>query len=766
MKKTINKKTYCILITPPPPPEEVAVTTPVEQPQPVIPPDAPPPRQGCMEKRSCIEKLLIVLLIIIIIICLAFVAAFIVFYLFAAPPEGTCLTEECVSAASRLKSYMDDSVEPCNNFYEYACGGWLKKQVLEPDELKKDVGTSIGDANRIKIKSLLEVSSRANDSDYKVKPRAFYKACINEDKLEKRGSRPFFALLNEVGPFPALDPNWNETKFSLEETLVNLAKLALMPIVTVAVQRDLKDTQVNRIYVADAALSLGSRKKYERGREDPRVKHYETWLVKNLEMLGADPEEAKQDVAAIIDLEIHIARLMRDDVEKKDMSSSYNSMTIAMLQSKYPWLNWLEFLQGFASDPQQGGGVYVGVEETVINTEPAYLEQLGNLLKNTSQRVLANYVMSHMVKFTSALGPKYVALYDEKNKAVLGIEPAPRWERCANEATSIFPEAVSRMYVDQFFSKDAKKYMKTMIQDLTVAFRELLEENNWMGKDTKEKANEKLKQMGNKIGYPDYLLKDDRLNTLYQKISADEGKYMETIRDYKLFVTLENVKKLREPKDKSKWDIHPATVNAHYNVLDNEIIFPAAFLQAPVYDPGYSSSMNYGSAGFSIGAEVVKAFDLKGSQYNPKGELKSWWTSKDKENFKSRSQCFVDQYGCYKWDGNSIDGELTLGENIADNGGLKQSYRAYRNLVARQGTEEKRLPGLKLNHDQIFFLSFAQVWCAKIRDEVKKGVVESDPHSPPPYRVYGTLQNSVDFSRAFNCPVGSRMNPMRKCVLW
>ncbi|CAL1538998.1 unnamed protein product [Lymnaea stagnalis] len=732
---------------PPPPPEEVAVTQPVTQTATPIPPTAPPPRQGCMDKRSTLEKVLVVLVVIILIILLGFIAAFLVFYFFSTPPEVTCLTDSCVKSAARLRSYIDESVNPCDDFYQYACGGWLKSQVLAPDKSKIDLETLIGDSNAIKIKTLLE-QREEDDPVYKTQPRKFYAACLDLNTLNERGAEPFFKLVKEVGKFPALDSSWNETDFDFEDTIIKLHNLKVDPLIRYSVSRDLRSAESNRIYVSSRFPQ----------------KLYEQSLVENLVKLGVNRSSAELEVKDIMEFAEKLAKLIPAEEAKIDFESKDNRMTVAMMNAKYTWVNWQKLFQGMIES--YGGTGFIRFDEIVINEEPLYLEKLGPLLNATSKRVLANYLMSHLLVFTEALGSDFVAIGDKVIEETQGTKPQQRWEKCVESAIQFFPDAVSRMYIDQYFSKDAREYLKSMIVDLSNAFKELLEENTWMTKDTKKKAEAKLKSMQSKIGYPDYILDDNWLNGLYSFVQNEESKFFETIVASNKYATQENAKMLRV-SNKDIWRVHPAIGNAFYDSLGNDIIFPAAFLQPPVYSPEYTSSQLFGATASYMGRLIARGFvDFNGNQYDANGELNKWWGKEDMANFKSRASCFVDQYGCYKWDGNSLDGEKTLDENIADNGGLKQSYRAYRNFIKRRGTEETKLPGLKLNHDQIFFLSFAQVWCAKIRNEAKQIILEKDKHAPGPYRVLGTLQNSKEFADAFRCRSDSRMNPLKKCVVW
>ncbi|KAH9503618.1 hypothetical protein Btru_066992 [Bulinus truncatus] len=748
---------------PPPPPTEVAVTQPVTPIPSAIPPNAPPPRQSCWDKRSKLEKGLVFLLVIVLIICLAIVAVFLIYYFFSTPPEGQCLTNTCMRAATALEAKMDKSVDPCNNFYEYACGGWLKKTSLASDQAEVNFATIMNDDVSNKIKDLLE-NKRPDDPMYKKQATTVYAACMNLEVINERGNEPFLKVLRSIGKFPSLDETWNETDFDLDVLLLNLKKeLDLNPLISFFVQQDAKSALTNRISVGDGALSLGDTA-YRNGRNDPRLAKLEDFLASQLVLLGANYTTAYADVRNIIDLEIKISKLKRSDREKSDIERLYNPMNVNSMNIKYPWLNWQRLFQGMVGT---SSAAYIGLDELIIVSEPLFLEKLGSLLNNTSKRVLANYLMSSTLRhYTHALGKSYSDIFDKFRKEMSGVSPKPRWDTCAWETSAVFPETVSRLYIDQYFDSKSRDYLKSMIEDLKVAFTELLEQNEWMSEETKRKTENKLKKMQAKIGYPDYIMDDARLNSRYASIPYKETEYFETLIAHARFVVIDNFKQLRDSPNKDLWLLPPIKVGAFYRPPANEIIFPAAFLQKPVYSPDFSSSVNYGAIGTIVGHEITHGFDHRGSQYDVNGEFKNWWKKEDRANFNSRAQCFVDQYGCFKWEGLSLDGDRTLGENIADNGGLKQSYRAYRNYVKRRGSEELKLPGLELNHDQVFFLSFAQIWCEKVRDEMKSQKVEVLQHTPNPYRVIGTLQNSKEFAFAYGCKPETRMNPLRKCVLW
>ncbi|KAK3747470.1 hypothetical protein RRG08_015581 [Elysia crispata] len=753
---------------PPPPPEEVPPTVAVTQPITPIPPDAPPPRQGCMDKRSTLEKVLLVLIIIILIIVLLCAAAFLVYYFFSSPPEGTCLTDDCVKAASRLKGYMDETKSPCDNFYEYACGGWMRKETLSPTETMRDTSTIVEEDFNRNMRYLLEERISKDNQDYEIKPREFYRGCMNLARIDDRGSKPFLEFLASVGEFPTLAEDWNETQadFSLEKTIINMAKLGETPLFSIVIDRDFRNPDANRIYMGDAMLSLKDQKIYRLGADNPTMEQRKTWLVDVLVLLGADKATAEADVDNIIQFEISLAKIMRDPIEKKNLEDKYNPTNTRLLKSEYPWLNWLEVFQGIGANPD-GGGIVIDEEEQIINQEPEYLDKLGKIIQDTDKRVLANYMMSNLLKYTAWLGTDFTRIYDIYRKDALDVPGRERWKLCIKQTSTLFPEAVSRLYVDQHFSKESREKMDVMVKDLRRAFNDMILTNSWMTVETKVKAEDKLKRIEAKIAYPDYIMDDEKLNKILKAFEIDELKYLEMMVDHKRYKTSKTLQSLLgRPKRKEWIKDFPASLESGYSHLENDLTFPAAILQPPLFSPNYPSSMNYGGGGAWLGRDITKGFGMHGSRYDGTGKVSPWWTDEDKEGYEAQTTCFVEQYGCYKWEGNSIDGEMTLAENIADNGGLKQSYKAYRALVKRQGTEEQRLPGLDLTHNQIFFLSYAQTWCAKIRDDMKEMIVKTKPHSPYPYRVDGALQNSKEFADAFKCTMGSRMNPMRKCHMF
>ncbi|XP_059176755.1 endothelin-converting enzyme 1-like [Physella acuta] len=771
---------------PPPLPEEVAITQPLTP----IPADAPPPRAGCMDKRSTLEKVLIVLAIIIIIICLGFVAAFIIFYFFSSPPPVICFTDNCVRTctyfyfsiscspaslpiiseicplnswpfilgsgglvyghASRLESSMDKRVDPCVDFYQYACGGWKKDHVLQPGQ-SLDTHSLINTSNIVKVKNLLEEKRISTDPVYRSHPKSFYSLCMNTVNLNHRGAKPFVDLAKQLGSFPVLDKNWNETAFSLERILVEMIKLELFPLVTVGIKRE-TDTK-RKIYVDKGKInSMNFNITLTTTRDD--MKTYEEWLVKLLVPLGVVEADAKTAAAEVVDFELNVTKAVLYNYHMPEEVT----MTIAELQSKYAWINWLNLLQALRAS--YSPTLFISADDVITNMDPRFLEKLGSVISTTSKRVLSNYLLTHLLLLTPHLDANFRALWDQNLLVNTRKTAQPRWEFCVNQAIRVYPEALSRMYIDTYFNKKAMKYLKEMLDDLTVAYRDLLSENTWMTEETKNEVKTKVTALKQKVGYPDYINEDSRLNALYP--TSPPSEYFETLVESIRTSVSERFKKFREPRDISIWPTDLITSAVTYDSFVNEIFVPAGILQEPLLSLTHPSSVNYGAIGMIISHELNYGLD----HYDTKNDLKTWWSEKDRENFNIQADCFKEQYGCYRWKQHNLDGEKTVSRNIADNKGLKQSYRAYRHYVKRTGSEEIRLPGINLDHNQVFFLSFAQSWCGRTHDDLEREFMKESQLSPPKYRVLGALRNSQEFAEAFRCPLSSRMNPLVKCSQW
>jgi len=353
-------------------------------------------------------------------------------------------------------------------------------------------------------------------------------------------------------------------------------------------------------------------------------------------------------------------------------------------------------------------------------------------------------------------------------KVLLGVlAERSRWNMCVEWSNKEMGMAVSSLFVKDHFKHESKVVALEMIHGIREAYNELLAENHWMDEETREVAKDKANSMNERIGYPDYILNSSALIEEYDNISLQQNSFLDNIINLNKMEATKNLRRLGTTVNKDKWSTSPAVVNAFYSPNKNDIVIPAGILQPLFYSKNFPKSLNYGGIGVVIGHEITHGFDDKGRQFDKHGNLQQWWNNATISRFRIQAQCIVDQYNEYKLEAIdlNVNGKMTQGENIADNGGLKQSYRAYKKWVHLNG-EESLLPGLNLTHEQLFFLNYAQIWCGSMRPEDAETKLMSSVHPPGPIRVVGPLSNSEDFAKAYGCPVGSKMNPVNKCSVW
>ncbi|RWS12030.1 endothelin-converting enzyme 2-like protein [Dinothrombium tinctorium] len=359
---------------------------------------------------------------------------------------------------------------------------------------------------------------------------------------------------------------------------------------------------------------------------------------------------------------------------------------------------------------------------------------------------------------------KYNPLPD--GKSIWGSEGSESpWRYCVSDTNNVMGFALGAMFVQNVFHGDSKPMAELMIAEIKSAFIENLPNLKWMDAETRKLAKEKADAITDMIGFPDFILNPEKLDEKYEGLNFAEDEYFENNVKFNMFSLKKNIKKIGKPANRSEWEMTPPTVNAYYTPTKNQIVFPAGILQAPFYDVNYPKSLNFGAMGVVMGHELTHAFDDQGREYDKSGNLHHWWKNSTIKNFEERIKCFIDQYNAYEVNGDHINGKQTLGENIADNGGLKAAFHAFEGWMKTHPVELP-LPGLNLTNRQLFFIGFAQVWCSVTTPEALKLQILNDPHSPAQFRVIGTVSNSYEFAKEFNCKPGSPMNPVKKCEVW
>ncbi|KAL0973516.1 hypothetical protein UPYG_G00205140 [Umbra pygmaea] len=408
--------------------------------------------------------------------------------------------------------------------------------------------------------------------------------------------------------------------------------------------------------------------------------------------------------------------------------------------------------------------------ESIINYAPNYYKRLNPILIRYTKRDLQNYMVWRFVmNMVVGLSREYRDTRKAFRKALYGTtSEAAVWRQCAIYVNNNMDSAVGRLYVEDAFSGESKELMDEMIAAIREVFISNLKYLDWMDAETKKAAEEKALAIRERIGYSDNIKNDTYLNNEYKELNYTADEYFENILKNLEYVQKKRLRKLRVKVNKEEWVTGAAVVNAFYSSSKNQIVFPAGILQPPFFGKGQTKSLNFGGIGMVIGHEITHGFDDNGRNYDKDGDLKDWWTLSSSQKFVERSKCMVDQYGSFSWDlanGLNLNGNNTLGENIADNGGIRQSYQAYLNYVKKNGNEPL-LPGINLNHQQLFFLNFAQVWCGTYRPEQAVNSIKVDVHSPGNFRVLGSLQNFPEFATAFNCSKDSYMVSEKKCQIW
>ncbi|XP_071016647.1 membrane metallo-endopeptidase-like 1 [Oncorhynchus clarkii lewisi] len=695
-------------------------------------------------------------------------------------PSNVCTTPECVTAAARLLQNMDATVEACQNFYQYACGGWLERHVIPETSSRHSVFDILRDKLEIVLKGVFETESDQDRDAFK-KAKTLYSSCMNETLIEQLDSKPLMHLIDSIGDWPVASEDWNgatEQAWSLEDTLATLnSHYHKKVILDMYVWTDDRDSRRHIIYIDQPGLGMPSRDYYFNDGNYKRVREaYLQFMVSMARIaredrnLTQDDDRVVEEMVQVLDLETDIANATSPAEERQDVTILYNKMTLGKLQESFNLngFNWTRFVRGVLSSV----AVDLQREEEVVVYSSPYLEKMNDVLSKHTVRTLQNYLTWQLVmERVSSLSRRFKDARAHYRKALYGttVEEA-RWRDCVRYVQGSMENAVGALYVRETFAGESKRMVSDLISKIQEAYVETLEELNWMDDQSKEKAREKAMAIKEHIGYPDHILEESnlKLDQEYAHLNFSEENYFENVLENLQAEAHKTLKKLREPVDPDMWIIGAAVVNAFYSPNRNQIVFPAGILQPPFFSKQQLQALNFGGIGMVIGHEITHGFDDNGRNFDKDGNMLNWWSNYSAEHFKDQSQCMVQQYGNFNWKlagGQNVSGISTLGENIADNGGVRQAYKAYMKWVEREG-EELRLPGLDMDHKQLFFLNFAQVWCGAYRPEYASQCIKTDSHSPLEYRVLGSLQNFGAFSDAFQCKPGTPMNPEMKCRVW
>ena len=635
------------------------------------------------------------------------------------------------------KSNLDLLVDPKQDFYQYACGGWIKEHPMKGEfssygmfdylrenarEQVKDLILNLGDNPEAKISGT--IAQKVND---------IYNQVMDVERLNKEGVKPILHILEKV-----------ET-ISFKDFSKNLAWLHLGyadSFFGTGVAVDARNSDSHIFCMGEVGLSLGDRDYYLEKNEtnDKILTGFEKYVKRIITLTGYSNDDADRIWKTVIRLETEFAKHKHTREQRRDPNLRYNVFNISEIEERYTFVVWDEYFKGLGIKPDK---------VDIVN--PDFYDFLNSFIPSLSEREIRDYIIYDIIFGASGLLGEDLedANFDFFEKLMSGVEEKkPRWKKAMGLTNSMFGEVIGELYVTKYFPEENKKYMVALVENLRNALKEHIENLSWMSSETKEKAVEKLQALTVKIGYPDKW-KD------YSGIHIDPKKSLwENVFNASLWFIHDNLDKLDKPVDKEEWHMYPQTVNAYYSPINNEICFPAAILQPPYFDVNADDSINYGAIGVVIGHEMTHGFDDQGRQFDKDGNLSNWWTKEDESRFNALADKLVDLFDQVEVaPGVHANGHFTLGENIADQGGLRISFTAY-----CEANKEKAMRNIDgFSPAQRFYLSYANVWAGSIREEEKLVRTKSDPHSLNKNRVNETLKNIDEFFYAFDIAEGSPM---------
>lgn len=646
------------------------------------------------------------------------------------------------------KADMDMSVRPGDDFYQYAGGGWLKANPMKPEYSSYGVFNDLAETNRKQIRELFENLSKEKHAFGSVgqKVADLYNMAMDSVRLNKEGAAPLQKDLDKVKAF---SKKADFTAFIADQHLYKGN-----PFFGIGVDTDLKNSDLNVMWLSAGTSGLPDRDYYLNTDADSKKKQeaYRAYLSKIFQLSGYKKKEAEKAAKVIYNIEYQFAEAEMSRAEARDYNKLYNIYTIDMLQKDYPAIQWAKYFE------------LMGVKDVkqVILTEPKVMAVAQKLMSTLSEQDIKYYVAGLIIKSsTSVLSDDFVnANFDFYGRLLNGQkEQKARWKRALGFPNSLLGEAVGELYVSKYFAGESKAKMLKLIDNLRKALATRIANLTWMNDTTKINALVKLNSFTVKVGYPDKWrdyskLTIDPAKSLYDNVAA--ATYVETLR---------NLEKFGKPVDKSEWGMTPQTVNAYYNPTTNEICFPAAILQAPFFDVNADDATNYGAIGVVIGHEMTHGFDDQGRNFNADGNMVDWWTAGDSKRFTAAAEKLAAQFDQITVVGDlKANGHLTLGENIADQGGLRISYDAFK--TTQQFQEGKEIDGF--TPAQRFYLSYGRIWAEHMTEEAIYQQTKSDPHSIGRNRVNATLRNIDTWYDAFGVKEGDQMwlAPAERAIVW
>lgn len=663
--------------------------------------------------------------------------------------SAAALSVESAAGGGFDLANLDTNVQPCQDFYQYANGGWLAKNPIPGAFAAWGVGNVLNEQNRDRLHEILEeaaknTSAAKGTSEQKVGD--FYASCMDEAKVNAAGFKPLepeLARINKV-----------KDQRSLQEEIATLHTYGVGALFGSGSTQDAKNSAEVLIAIAQGGLGLPDRDYYLKDDEKSKMirSQYVKHVAKMFEMLGDDAAKAAAEAQTVMGIETKLAEASMTRVDQRDPNKIFNRMTLAQLKAITPNFAWPDYFRKIGNNQQTD----------VIVAQPNYFKAMDQQLTAVSIPDWQTYLRWHLVHWAApSLSTQFVdENFNFYGRTLSGTqELLPRWKRCVSSTDRALGEAVGQVYVKRAFPPAAKARALEMVRNLQAALKSDITTLSWMSEATRKQAIIKLDAFLNKIGYPD-TWRD------YSRLSVDRDSYLTNRMHANAFENERDLRKIGKPVDRMEWAMTPPTVNAYYNPQINEIVFPAGILQPPFFDPNADDALNYGAMGSVIGHEMTHGFDDQGSQFDAKGNLINWWSEADLKAFKERAECIINQFSSFEVEkGLNVNGKLVAGESIADLGGLVIAYAAF-----QKSMEGKPRPADidGFTPEQRFFLGYAHGWATNMRPEYARQLTLTDPHPLPKFRVNGPLSNMPMFAQAFKCKQGDAMARADKdrCQIW
>jgi putative endopeptidase len=643
--------------------------------------------------------------------------------------------------------YLDRSVSPATDFYEFATGQWRKNNPIPADKARWGSFYELADNNWFSIHEILDDTLRANAAPRSPRRQVgdFYASAMDTNRIEQLGLAPIQADLERIDQVESVP--------SLFTLLAKFHDQGVGGLFDMSFEPDAKNSSRYAVELSQGGLSLPDRDYYLQDSFAEIREKYRRHVEKMFSLLGEKPADAAAHAGTVLALETELARAGRTRVELRDPHKNYNQFATAGLVEKFPGLPWLDY---FAARK-------IAVPEYEIVGQPEFFEALNRL---AHERPLADWQVYLRWHLLHASAPFLPTAFEQEHFAFFGQvlsgqkEQEPRWKRAAHAIDGCLGEALGSLYVEKCFPPEARARMAELVDNLKAVYRDRLKTVPWMTEATRAQALAKFDRFTQKIGHP------DRFRD-YSSMDIRPDDYLGNVRRAAVFESRREIARIGGTVDRSEWHMTPETVNAYFNPSQNEIVFPAGILQPPFFDLAMDDAVNYGGIGVIIGHEMTHGYDDEGRKFDADGNLKDWWTEADAKAFDARAQKVVDEYNAFEvLPGLHVNGQLTLGENLADLGGVTLAYEALERALAKDPSRRKTIGGF--TPEQRFFISFAQVWRMNVREAEARRLITVDPHSPGKFRANGTLMNQPEFFTAFEIQPGTPMwrSPEQRAKIW